>query len=212
MFTSAFPQPQAQFCELLAPHFRLEELERHPASVFGLSPDLRISYVNPAWQRFAVQNGAAADADRWGIGTAYLQTIPEPLQPFYAELLQRAVTESDSMRPVTHVYECSTAELFRQFRMQVYALPEQRGFVVVNTLAVEKPHDPDLRPEHAPDVSRYMDARGRLVQCAHCRLVASADRPGVWDWVPQWVDRCPPNASHGICPMCVDYFYPDTDA
>ncbi len=205
-------QLEAQFQAALAPHFRLEELENHPASVFGLSPDYRIVYVNAAWRRFAHENGASQHDEGWGIGTHYLQAMAKPLQPFYTGLLQRAIAEPDSMHPIAHVYECSSATLFRQFRMQLYALREKRGFVVVNTLAIEAPHDPNRRAEHAPERARYTNANGLIVQCAHCRLVERATTLGTWDWVPRWVEQSPPETTHGICPVCLDYYYPEMAA
>ncbi len=28
-----------------------------------------------------------------------------------------------------------------------------------------------------------------------------------WRWVPQWVEHCPPNVSHGLCDICHAYYY-----
>lgn len=142
----------ANFAARLAPHFRLEELERYPATVFGLWPDFRLAYLNPAWTAFAdVNGGQPSVTSTWGLGTRYLDAIAEPLRPFYERLLARAPEPGASLHPVSHQYECSSATLFRKFSMQVYALPEGAGFVIVNSLLVETPHDASGRPPHSAD-------------------------------------------------------------
>jgi hypothetical protein len=92
--------------------------------------------------------------------------------------------------------------------MQVYALQNRAGYVVVNALMVERPHDSSLRPAQVADCSRYIGDRGVIVQCAHCRLVQQAASPMRWDWVPEWVEAAPAGTSHGLCHVCFDYFYP----
>ena len=43
--------------------------------------------------------------------------------------------------------------------------------------------------------------------CAHCRHTRSADDPQRWDWVPQYVAEPRTRISHGICPLCLAYYY-----
>lgn len=93
--------------------------------------------------------------------------------------------------------------------MQVYALPGGQGHLIVNTLIVERPHDRESRPPCAPDPTRYSDRHGLIRQCSHCRRVQDPVAPTRWDWVPTWVERAPPNTSHGICPVCDSYFFPE---
>lgn len=197
------------FAERLAPHFVLERLESHPASVFGLLSSGHIAYVNPAWVRFARENGADTGGRPW-IGQRYLDVIAAPLRPFYTELFALAPVAGSALQPVTHVYECSTAELFRQFAMQVYKMAHDAGFIVINTLVASRPHDDTTRVPQAPDRALYVAEDGVVVQCSHCRLIRRADASG-WDWVPDWINTIPNETSHGVCEVCLEYYYPASD-
>jgi hypothetical protein len=202
-----------RFAALLSPRFRVADLEGHPASVFGMWRDTTLAYVNPAWSAFAESNNGQPAVEReWGLGARYLDAIAEPLQPFYERLLQEAPGVGMSLRPASHTYECSSADVFRRFVMQVYCLPERSGFVVVNSLVVEAPHDPAARPAQSPDAVRYMNTDGVIVQCSHCRRIRHAGADERWDWVPEWVEHSPRDTSHGLCPICFEYYYPDVAA
>ena len=54
----------------------------------------------------------------------------------------------------------------------------------------------------------YLDASGLVIQCAHCRKVRNQQRPGGWDWVPVLVAQTYPMTSHGLCPACLDFYFP----
>ncbi len=198
------------FAARLAPHFLLEQLELHPASIFGLAPDGKLAYVNPAWVRFAQENGAVGYGmpQRW-IGHRYLDVIAEPLRTFYSELFELAPRAGSTLQPVSHVYECSSPEMFRQFAMKVYGLANG-GHVVINTLVSSRPHDIRERVPRAPDRALYQSAEGMILQCAHCRLIRRADRTS-WDWIPAWIVKMPVNTSHGVCEVCLEYYYPHSD-
>jgi hypothetical protein len=203
-------QIDTEFAGLLAPRFRLDELDRHSASVFGLWRDYRIAYINSAWSVFAEENNGQPDIEqRWTLGSRYLAAVPQALRPFYEALLGQAPDPGSSLQPVSHVYECSSASHFRKFSMQIYALQEHTGFVIVNSLFIEVPHDPFERQPQLPDPDRYVDSNGNIVQCSHCRRVQHVSYPSRWDWVPAWVSRSPGEASHSICSICLDYYYPD---
>ncbi len=197
------------FAERLEPHFVLENLESHPASICGLLPDGEIAYVNPAWVQFARENGASTDDATFAwLGQRYLSVIAEPLRPFYAQLFALVPDVHAATQPTSHVYECSTATTFREFAMKVYALAHDAGFVVINTLVASRPHDLSVRVSHPPNPALYTSADGIIVQCAHCRLIRRADQSG-WDWVPAWIERIPGGTSHGVCEVCLEYYYPD---
>lgn len=196
-----------EIARVIAGVFDVDELEAHPESVFAIDPQGILVYVNPAWHRFARNNqGAAAAAEPWSVGRNFYDAIPEPLKTFYRGLFARAPRFGKSLEPVAFSYDCSSPELFRRYSMLVYALPDDAegrpaGHLVVNSLLEERPHDREPQP---PSRERYEDEHGILHQCAHCRRVKGA---GVWDWVPEWVDTPPANASHGLCPVCFDYFF-----
>lgn len=197
------------FAERLAPHFVLENLEAHPASIFGLLPDGNIAYINPAWVRFALENGASLpDENLAWMGQRYLDVIAAPLKPFYEQLFSLAPNAGAALQPVSHVYECSSATMFRQFAMKVYGLAHGEGFIVINTLVASRPHDNRARVPQVPDRSMYENPDGLIVQCAHCRLVRRSDGSG-WDWVPAWIEHVPSGMSHGVCEVCLEYYFPD---
>jgi hypothetical protein len=35
-----------------------------------------------------------------------------------------------------------------------------------------------------------------------------SDEPDIWDWVPGFLARLPENLTHGLCPICFRYYYP----
>lgn len=200
-----------KFAALMLPRFRLEDLDRETASVFGLWPDARLAYTNSAWRAFAQSNGGQpAIAKHWDLGASYLDAIANPLRPFYEDLLTRAANVAGtSLYPIPHEYECSSADVFRKFAMHVYPLDGRSGFIVVNSLIVETPHDSITRPSHAPETSCYANEKGIILQCCHCRRVRRADDSTRWDWVPAWVEQSPAATSHGLCDVCFNYYYPE---
>jgi hypothetical protein len=56
-------------------------------------------------------------------------------------------------------YECSSAQVFRIYRMQVYPLRPGCGFVVINSLRVVHPH---TRAVCEPDDVIYRCKRGLI--------------------------------------------------
>ena len=194
------------YARLLSDIFTLEQLDAHPDSIFALDPGGRIVFVNAGWDAFARDNGGQpAVADRWGVGSNYLDALAPPLAPFYRELFARTPRYGKTLNPASHEYECSSATVYRRFAMLVYALPEDQGHLVVNSRSIERPHGPERKPR-APRASRYVDRNGLIHQCAHCRRVRHMSDGGRWDWVPDWVEHPQDNASHGLCPVCMDYY------
>jgi hypothetical protein len=152
--------------------------------------------VNPAWNAFALANGARWRDGAWAIGSALMDAIPGILKSFYADLFARARAGA---APVDHEYECSTPTLRRWYSMRVFPC-HASTFVVTHSLVRTAP----------VDVSEYRPEPGAaLLQCSHCRRV---QRPGVvpetWDFVPEYVQRVPENTSHGLCGPCMAFYYP----
>lgn len=54
--------------------------------------------------------------------------------------------------------------------------------------------------------ARYGDANGLVAQCSNCRKVRRADH-SAWDWVPDWVKQSPGRTTHGICEVCVGFYW-----
>lgn len=165
-------------------------------SACALTADLRIIAVSPGWTRFARANGGAEVLERWGPGASITTALPEPLLSYYRDVFARVATQHYAW---DGDYECSSAELYRLFRMRIYPLDE--GFGIVHALRIEERHH---RTGFAPHEA-YVD-EGLIRMCAHCRKVQH--RPTRrWDWVPGYVATRPPNVSHGLCPGCEAYYW-----
>jgi hypothetical protein len=182
----------------------LDILQDDPSTIYVLSNDLRITFVNSAWDRFAAENGAGWSVGEWGPGRLVLDAIPDVLRPFYQRLFARA---RETGEVVEHDYECSSATEDRLFRMRI--LPSANALVVVNSLVRVAPQ----LATAAPDIlSMYQDEHGLIVQCSHCRRVRVAHDNARWEWVPSYVEQASPRTSHGLCKLCFEYYYPEPDA
>lgn len=191
----------------LLKEFEFTVFETHSGTIFGLWPDLRLAYLNPWWFRFAGENGGEPSISRdWGLGRSSLDATPDVLKPFYEGLYRKSL-QNEGPRPVQHEYECSSAKLFRRFIMTVYALGRGEGFIVVNSLVIEAPHDRHERKARRADFGAYTAADGFVRQCANCRRVRNVREKNRWDWVPAWVDRPPAHTSHTFCDVCFAYYY-----
>jgi hypothetical protein len=194
--------------EPLLEQFDRRSLDDSPGAVFGLWDDYRLVYANRAWFRFAAENGGEPTISaRWTLGCSIMNAVPEILRPHYFDLYAMSNIRAPRISgPVSREYECSSAEAYRRFMMQVYALDHGRGFLVVNSLLIERAHDPGT--VLAPLVADYLDQNGLFCQCSHCRRYRCTRETGRWDWMPEWVKRQPAGSSHGLCQICFDYYYP----
>jgi hypothetical protein len=207
--SSHLPQPHLAegFAACLAP-FDLAVMEQMPATICGLWPDLSLGYVNRAWNAFGRANGGSEEEGRWGLGANVLDVVPLPLRPFYERLFARAL---ETRAPVDHDYECSSPARRRTFRMRAH--PTVAGaVVVVHSLLCEAAHGEEA---HAAIERAYRSKSGMIEQCAHCRRVRRAVTPAgtaaEWDWVPGYVAHMPARTSHGVCAICMDYFYSEPE-
>lgn len=196
----------------LAPRFqdllgaaRLADADDSPHVTFGLWPDLTLAYVNPAWFRFARENGGEPAISReWALGRNVMEAVPASLQVFYRDLFRaRLAAAAPGLSQVE--YECSSADVCRQHLMTVYRLGDGDGLLVTNVCVAARPHE---RRSHQPYLDDYHDQNGWVRQCSHCRCVQRRDMPEQWDWVPYWVTAPPSHTTHGLCPLCLDHFYP----
>jgi hypothetical protein len=188
----------APFPEFLAA-FDRAALERQRGAVVALDPELVMVWANPAWARFADDNGAPDLTRRFPLGASYLDGIGEALRWFYDRSFRSTLT---TKQPFEQDYECSSPEIERRFRLR--ALPiDGRGLLVEHTLVVERPHDP---PSIVLEGVSYRDDDGLCHQCSNCRRVRRSD-DSAWDWIPAWVATSPESTSHGICPPCLGYYW-----
>lgn len=130
-----------------------------------------------------------------------LHFVTDDLRENFKNLFHRARTLG---RMQSQDYECSSAQAFRVYRMQVYPLRPGSGFVVNNSLVVVHPH---TRAVCEPDDASYRCARGLIHMCANCRRTQRVVDPETWDWVPAYVETPRWNMTHTICPFCREYYY-----
>ncbi len=200
---SQLPDRSGRFLPLLA-EFEMDQLESDGNAIYGLWPDLTLAYVNPAWNRFAAENGGEpAISTQWTLGRCVLEAVTEPLRRYFASNYSRCLRE---LRPWEHAYECSSADEFREFHMTVFPLGRAEGLLVVNSLRIESAHHRTASPAKE---EHYRNKQGIISQCCHCRRIKRIGNPPGWDWVPSWVKRTPERTSHVLCPTCWGFYYSD---
>jgi hypothetical protein len=179
-----------------------DTLELSNDTIFIVDANLRISYCNPAWDRFARANGGEEVVAARVLGNDLMCVIPEPLRDFYAQVFR-----SCHVRKLTFDidYECSSPEQYRLLHMSILPLEPSGSLAFVNSIRVERPHGSE-RPA-LPSSENYFGDRGMVTVCCHCRRTQRQDASGQWDWVPAFIHKGKWQVSHGICPMCVSYFY-----
>lgn len=190
------------FRPLLVRKFDLAMLEKEPGAVIGTWPDSRIAYVNPAYLRFAEENGGGeAFVSTWGIGRQLLDAVPEHLKAFYTSVYEQVLSEGKTYE---HNYRCPTPERQQRFRMRVYSLGKGEGLLMLHSLFLVGPHEASVDDTQGEQTYRSVD--GLIVQCSSCRHVRRADKPEQWDYVFEYVTQAPPQMSYGLCPTCLpDY-------
>ncbi len=175
------------------------EYDNDPAIIYTLDEDLRLARCNPAWDRFARDNGARELTGSKVAGTCILDVTPDVLRDFYS-------VAYDSVRKFRrqwwHVFDCSSSDVSRSFQMRV--LPAGSGLLVVNTLIRAKPHLDQI----AGRLEEYTDADGIVTMCANCRRAEHLSQPGRWDWIPVLLFSTGTLVKPGLCPFCFAYHYP----
>jgi len=181
-------------------------LEGTAGASYILDSQFRIIYCNPAWNYFAESNGARQLTGNGAVGLRLFDAIPDVLRVLYSQAFQRVLVTGEVWE---QVYECSSPTLFRKFRMRIHLLTPQNWFLVTNTPMVERLHDKAA----VTDRKMYRDADGMVKVCAHCRCSQRLDAPAQWDFVPEHLQRTSAmglKVSHGLCPLCRAYFYPQS--
>src|SRR3954449_848759 len=169
--------------------------------VFCLDAELRITYWNAAWDRFARENGAP-DFHQPTLGRSVLEYMTEPDRACYARIFRRVLTQR---QPWEHLYEYPTPDLHRQFRVRVLPLMRETGLMVISSLEVDEVHQ---GVPWSPGEKRYRNGQGLILMCCGCRRTRR-HAPGEesWEWVPNFIERMPSRISHGICPACRKHYY-----
>jgi hypothetical protein len=181
-------------------------VEADTAVIFCLDADLRITYCNPAWDRFAIENGGVHLCRPAPVGISVLDYISGPDKQYFAKHYRRVIGQKE---PWERDYECSSANTYRGFRLRVVPMQKTPGLFVVNSLKVEYAH---RLTACAAIESIYRRPDGFIVMCASCRRTRRYC-PGmdVWDWVPTFVENFPSRTTHGVCSPCKELYYPNVE-
>ena len=158
----------------------VQAIERSPAVSYILDSELRFVYCNPAWDRFAVANGASQLAGEAIVGRRLSGMIPDVLKPVYDDAFRRVMSEGSVWEKS---YECSSPNTFRLFRMRIHLLKLRRWFLITNPPVLERSHQHAI----APDPKTYFDGHGLIMMCAHCRCSRRVDNPDQWDFVSEYL-------------------------
>lgn len=177
-------------------------VERSNEVVFLVDPGLRITYCNPAWDKFALANGGEQVVAARVIGTDLMRVIPESLRDLYSGLFQRCAQQHLTF---DFDYECSSAEVYRLLHMNILPLNKAGALAFVNSIRIEHVHGPERPAVEAADV--YVSPQGIVTLCSHCRRTRRREASDIWDWVPPFLNTTEWKVSHGVCPTCLSYFY-----
>jgi hypothetical protein len=177
-------------------------LDADTAVCFVLDEKLQLTYCNPAWDQFAVQNDAPHLVAEKVLGMHVLQSTSGPLVGYYQSLFAQALAD----RQPTHLdFQCSSAELERLMEMHVNPLRRTRALLIACSIRLEKPHDPSREPVQ----DGYRDEHGVMTMCSNCRRTRRAGvKPETWDWIAEFVEHQQKRVSHGLCDLCLEYYYP----
>ncbi len=90
--------------------FDLASIEKTADTVFAVSPEMILTYFNPAWYEFARKNhGEPGISQRFGLGSHLGNAIPPILREFYDGAYRNALETGTVWE---HEYECSSADTF----------------------------------------------------------------------------------------------------
>jgi hypothetical protein len=186
------------------PSWMQEVFETAQDVLFLLDEDMCIAKCNPAWDEFAAANGGVGISGAAVEGRSIFEFIPDALVEFYEKKYNEA---RQAGRWVGFDYECSSPEEFRLFHMALRLVPPM-GLLVVNSYLADQ--SARLPPTVSlPANAEYVSPGGVITMCAHCRRTRRRDDVDTWDWVSRHLRVTGLNVSHGLCPRCTAYLYPE---
>jgi hypothetical protein len=169
--------------------------------MFLLDDELRLVDCNPAWERFAAENGGHGLSCAEVCGRLILDFVPDVLRTFYLHKYWLAKRTADG----AHLdYDCSSPDRIRLLRMTM--LPLDDLLLVTNHLRLEEKCEarPPLTAEQA---SHYISSTGFVVMCANCRKTRQRESETQWDWIPEMLSHDSRKVSHGLCARCKTHLY-----
>lgn len=183
-------------------HLDLAALDRSPDVIYFIDRAFTLCGFNPAWVRFAEENGGQEVLKKYTPGSSILDAIPPIILDFYQSAYRAAVYDE---KRFDHDFHCSSSGVFRRMHQTAYPLPKRAGLMIVNCLVESYPHtDPAeiLASKHFKEHTRIIS------MCAHCRKIQNQAEPLKWEWIPAAFDYDKNQISHGLCPACSRFYYP----
>lgn len=182
----------------------LVTLEADPHSIYALSDQLKLIYLNPAWFRFALENnGEPGITERYPVGSDFSRAVSGVLKQYYIERFLNVLRSGVVWE---HDYECSSPDLFRMYHETAYPMHNQSGILVMSSLRVQSAHAPASGPFPLSE-SLYRNECGLIMQCGYCRRFQRNTNRDIWDWNPEWLRHPPGQVSHSLCNICYDYYF-----
>lgn len=192
------PRLRAIVGDVLLAAFRAEK-----NSVYVVSSAFEMLFFNDAYRRFSADNGGEPRVTtKFGVGASVLDAISTDVRPHFEQRCREAMSTGT---PWIHEFLCHGPGVYRECHQIAYPLQDGRGLAFVNSTRVERPTIDPVRPPI--DDAPYRRGDGLILQCSNCRRTERSDTRGVWDWVPDLVERMRENTSHGICAMCFEHYW-----
>ena len=188
------------------PSWVQEVFETDQDVLYLLDANLCIAECNLGWDKFAAQNGGVGISRADVRGHSIFEYIPDVLVEFYEKKFSEALRAGHW---IGFDYECSTPDVFRQFHMALRSV-ENSGLLVVNSYLPNQ-RTPFSVPNGAMADTTYLSTGGMITMCAHCRRTLRQDATNTWDWVSSFLRDTGRKVSHGLCPRCTAYLYPDLE-
>jgi hypothetical protein len=178
--------------------FNIQALDQEQSQIVLIQPEGTILWFNQAWIQAARTSGSEYILTRYPVGASYYDGIVGEMRGYYKVQFTQSIETGE---PFFQEYECSTPTRFRLFELR--ALPiESMGLLLEHTQITSN----DIRRKPAPaNEVDYRFPNGLIYQCSNCRRTKNLN--SVWVWVPEWVAQSPPHTSHGICKVCVGYYW-----
>ena len=193
--------------EYFAPNLAqmISALNASPLVSYAIDGNLRLVYRNLAWDMFAAENNAPELVGELALGIDLHDVIGRDLLPFYLQAFNLVCQTGAEWN---WLYQCSSPQVFRNFRMRIQPLRPTGWLLISNARVVERPHSIPV----AYGLQSYVSVDGQITMCSHCRCSRKTDQPSQWDFVPAHFDSNLENISHGLCPVCLEYFYPNRES
>ncbi|XOV91079.1 MAG: hypothetical protein ACFHWX_12800 [Bacteroidota bacterium] len=186
--------------------FDFNTLEESVDTIYALNSNLEFIYFNPQYIKFAQENGFKGDIlEKFPIGSSIGQVLKgDVLREFYLQNYQKSLSENV---PWTFEYKCSTPSIFRAYQQRTYPIVESECIVILNSLIAERPIREVFTHDHEPNEEIYLQTNGLIYQCSNCRRTQQSKDSEKWDWVSKYIEKMSLKISHGICPLCFDYYW-----